>query len=94
MHQNLLDKGEQSCAMSLLVKDHKQWSRDSGRPVPTRPVISGNSGLNCHLSELNSMIIEPPAFEHSGNEVDSTDDMIEKLGKLNAILENNKSFKK
>ena len=90
MSQNLLDKGEQSCMMSLLTKDHKKWSFESGEPIPSRPVISGNTGLNCHLSELISNIIEPVAYEQEGRDIDSTDDMICKIHQLNSKLANEK----
>ena len=85
MAKNLSDKGEQVCQITLLIKDHKSWTEDSGKPVPSRPVISGNSGLNCHLSEMISMIIDPLAYEHNGNEVDSTDDMLDKLKVLTLL---------
>ena len=42
MAKNLLDEGEQVCLMTLLVKDHKDWSPKSGKPPPSRPVVSGN----------------------------------------------------
>ena len=90
--KDLSDKGEQVCQMTLLLKDHKEWSEASGKPVPSRPVVSGNSGLNCHLSEVISMIVEPLAFESEGNEVDSTDDMIDKIQKLNVKLSAEKSL--
>ena len=92
MTKNLKDQGEQVCLMTLLLKDHKVWTEDSGKPIPSRPVISGNNGLNCHLSELISLVIEPISFEHSGNEVDSTDDLIEAINKLNESLERQKSL--
>ena len=50
--KNVIDKGEQACQMVLLIKDHKKWSADLGKPPPSRPVVSGNTGLNCHLLEL------------------------------------------
>ena len=86
MSRNLRDKGEQVCQMTLLLKDHKGWEETSGKPVPSRPVVSGNNGLNCHLSEIVSMIIEPVAYEQSGCEVDSTDDLLAKIDSLNENL--------
>ena len=70
MSANMTDKGEQTCQMTLLCKDHKSWSHDSGKPPPTRPVVAGNSGLNCHLSEIVSTLIDPVTFEEQGNEID------------------------
>ena len=86
MNKNLVDKGEQACNMTLLIKDHKQWNPGSDTPVPSRPVISGNTGLNCHLSEIISHLIDPIAFEHCGNEVDSCDDMLARIEKINEKL--------
>ena len=34
MQKNLSDKGEQACAMQLLIKDHKKWHQSSGTPPP------------------------------------------------------------
>ena len=87
MSKNLSDKGEQVCNMSLLLKDHKKWVCGSDGPIPSRPVISGNNGLNCHLSELVSAIIDPVASEMDGREIDSTDDMLSKINELNEKLE-------
>ena len=47
---------------------------------PKSSVIYGNSGLNCHLSQLISYIIDPVAY---GNEIDSSDDMISKIKGMN-----------
>ena len=92
MRKNICDKGEQVCNMSILVKDHKSWKHGSEGPIPSRPVISGNTGLNCHLSEIISQIIEPIAYEQNSRDIDSTDDMIAKIEKLNSKLKdfNNK----
>ena len=59
-----------------------------GHPPPSRPVVSGNTGLNCHLSELISHIIDPIAFEQDGSEVDSTDDLLYRIGKMNERIKN------
>ena len=53
--------------------------------------MAGNSGLNCHLSEIVSSIIEPIAFEELGNEVDSTDDMLARIIKINESISQDKS---
>ena len=51
---------------------------------PTRPVASGNSGMNMHFSELVSNVMEPVAnMVEGGMEIISTDDMISKINKRN-----------
>ena len=90
MSKNLADFGGQVCQMTLLVKDHKGWQFDSESPPPSRPVVAGNSGLNCHLSELLSKIVEPIAFEETGNEVDSTSDMLARIANINEKLSSKK----
>ena len=84
--RNMTDKGEQTCMMSLLFMDHKSLTFGSKEPVPNRPVISGNSGLNCHLSKFFSQVVDLIAHKHDGEEVDSTDDMISKIGGLNSCI--------
>ena len=68
----------------LLFKDHKGWSVSLGTPPPTRPVASAGKGQNDHLSETVSQVLEPVAnvFE-GGMEVNSTQDMLNKIDKLN-----------
>ena len=83
MCKNVLDKGEQVCNMVLLVKDHKNWKPGSDSPPPSRPVVSGNTGLNCHLSEMLSLILEPITSQANGHEVDSTLEMLSKVEGLN-----------
>ena len=83
MHKNTLDKGEQVCPMVLLIKDHKGWSPDMNTPPPSRPVVSGNCGLNSHLSDLISLIMEPVTSEANGFEVDSTSEMLHRINLLN-----------
>ena len=51
MKRNIKGYGYQIPEMSLLVKDHKPWQEISNKPVPTRPVLSGNDCLNTHLSD-------------------------------------------
>ena len=86
MAKNTIDKGEQDCQMVLLIKDHKGWVEESNEPPPSRPVVSGNTGLNCHLSELLSHIIEPITAEAPGNEIDSTAEMLHIIEQLNEKL--------
>ena len=91
MGRNIIDKGEQVCPMVLLIKDHKAWSPESNSPPPSRPVISGNCGLNCHLSELISHVLEPITRESPGPEIDSTTEMLSKIDMFNESLLNGKA---
>ena len=59
-------------------------------PVPSRPDISGNTGLNCHLSELISQIVEPIAYEQTSTEVNSTDDLLAWIEKIHEKVASNK----
>ena len=74
--------------MVLLIKDHKGWSPDMQTPPPSRPVVSGNCGLNCHLSELISHVIEPLTSELEGCEIDSTLEMLNKVDEFNEKMSN------
>ena len=74
--------------LSILVKDHKEWSLESDDPVPSRPVLSGNGCINTHLSEIISEVIEPVALELEGGEIQSSEEALEKIDALNKnILE-------
>ena len=73
--------------MVLLLKDHKKWSPESGAPVPSRPVVSGNKGLNTHLSELISEILEPVALNMQSVEVSSTEEALHKITQLNNSID-------
>ena len=86
MLKNLQNHSLEIPEMSLLVKDHKNWSIESGAPVPTRPVVSGNKGVNTHLSEIISEILEPLIMELGGGEISSTEEA------LHVITETNKSI--
>ena len=69
--------------MALLVKDHKKWSPTSGEPVPTRPIVSGNRGVNTHLSEIISELLEPLILEMGGGEVASTEEALHAITEVN-----------
>ena len=73
--------------MVLLVKDHKHWDIESGKPVPTRPVVSGSRGVNTHISEWLSEIMEPIAARMKSAEVCSTEEVLSKIDKLNNEIE-------
>ena len=68
----------------LLYKDHKGWTWERGTPPPTRPVASGNRGMNLHLSEVVSSILEPVANTMPDTaEVISCEDMKSRWDRLN-----------
>ena len=86
MARNLQDHGAEVPEMILLVKDHKDWTQESGKVVPTRPVVSGNKGLNTHLSELLSEILEPVSLNMLSAEVSSTEEVLHKISSYNDYL--------
>ena len=55
MAKNVIDKGEQACHMQLLIKDHKNWSPESGTPplpgllFPVIQVLIAISQKCCHF---------------------------------------------
>ena len=57
--RNLLNHGLAVCPLTLLIKDHKIWSVESGESPPSRPVICGNVGGNRAMSEYMSLFLEP-----------------------------------
>ena len=83
MNINTHDEGAQTCGLQLLIKDHKGWSPSDGTVPPSRPVVSGNEGLNMHLSELVSKILEPIAEGSGRYEVNSTGHMLHKIDEMN-----------
>ena len=83
MLNNLTVSGLDLPEMSLLTKDHKAWSWDSEKPVPTRPIMSGNSCINTHLSELISEVVEPLVLECGGSEVQSSEEVLAQLDQIN-----------
>ena len=66
---------------SFFVRIIKCGGRE-GDNVPTRPVVSGNRGINTHLSELLSEILEPVTNNMTSAEVLSTE---EALNRINVI---------
>ena len=72
------------CPMYLTYKDHKGWKGDDNSPPPTRPIAGGNTGMNLHLSEALSEMIEPLADIYEGaNEIISTEELKAKIEALN-----------
>ena len=71
--------------MTDRVKCHKGWYSSKGGTPHTRPVIGGNQGMNSHLSELLSWLLQPLATEMIGkcSEVNSRKDLKSSLHRLN-----------
>ena len=56
-----------------------------GGTPPTRPVASGNAGMNLHLSEIVSKILTPIANHFDGGiETISGEDILSKIDELNS----------
>ena len=72
MDRNLIVNDLDLPEMAILIKDHKKWDIKSGQPVPSRPIVSGNSTINTHLSELLSEVLEPLALNAKGAEIQSS----------------------
>ena len=90
IRESMLGEAMATCRLSLLYKDHEGWASHMGTCPPTRPVISGNMGMNIHLSEVVSDLIEPLVDKFiGGRESISTEDMISKFVGLN---EDNKDW--
>ena len=84
MTKNITENGEQTCHLTCLVKDHKGWVYSEETPIPpSRPVISGNVGINRSLSELLSLVIEPITADMGGDAIESTSDMLNKIEEIN-----------
>ena len=70
--------------LKLLYKDHKNWNPDSGTPPLMRPVALANKGINVHLSDIVSTVLEPVGSAMRDTfEVDSTDDLLSINDKIN-----------
>ena len=83
--ESMLSSSLETCPLWLLFKDHKNWTSSKGGSPPTRPVMGGNSGMNSHLSEILSWLLEPLADSMMGksSEVISDEDLKHKIDKLN-----------
>ena len=81
-----VDFGAQAAPLRLLLKDHKPYDIKSGDPVPSRPVVNGKSGYNCHLSEVLSMVLGPVAKEATGSEINSTMDLLSRVDSMNSVI--------
>ena len=92
MHKNLTVPDLELPEMNILVKDHKTWTPNSNQPVPSRPVVSGNNSINTHVSELLSELIEPIVAEYNGAEIQSTEEALSMIDKLNELIESGTDY--
>ena len=88
MNKNTQGTGYQIPEMSLLVKDHKMWLESSKKPIPMRPVLSGNNRLNTHLSELVSELLEPISIRLNGGEINSKEEAAFQIMEINRMIRN------
>ena len=80
------------CPMYLTYKDHKGWTGEDDSPPPTRPIAGGNTGMNIHISEVISEMVEPMVDAFEGEkEIISTEDM---KARIEIINEGNKDWNK
>ena len=92
IRETMLNNSLAVCPLYLLFKDHKGWFWQMGGAPPTRPVASGNAGMNLHLSEMISKLLEPIANNFDGGlETISGEDMLSKIDQLN---DKNKDWQK
>ena len=90
VRSTMLNNSLSICPMYLTYKDHKGWSGKDGSPPPTRPIAGGNTGMNLHISEVLSEIIEPMVDMYEGREeIISTEDM---KARFEAVNEANKNW--
>ena len=84
VRESMMGEGQSVCPLSLLFKDHKGWSAAKKTPPPTRPVAGGHLGINLHISEIVSDILDPVVgCYRGGREIISTEDMVAKVEILN-----------
>ena len=84
VRESMLGEALATCPLSLLYKDHKGWTSHLWTCLPTRAVAGGHLGMNLHLSEVVSDLVEPLVDKHiGGRENISTEDMIARIEDLN-----------
>ena len=80
----MINKSLSLCPMYLTFKDHKGWTGGDGSPPPTRPIAGGNIGMNLHLSEVISEMVEPLVDACvGGDEIISSEDLKARMEGLN-----------
>ena len=89
--ESMMSNSLEACPLWLLFKDHKNWTSSKGTPPPTRPVMGGNGGMNAHLSEILSWLLEPLANSmiDKSSEVISDEHLKNKIDTINL---NNKEW--
>ena len=84
IRETMMGESLSVCPVSLLYKDHKGWKNGSGTIPPTRSVAGGHVGMNMHLSEIISDILEPIVETLTdGDEVISTEDLVANIEDTN-----------
>lgn len=84
VRETMLNNSLAVCPLYLMFKDHKSWSWALGTVPPTRPVAAGNAGMNIHISEIVSEVVEPLVSNIEGGlEIISTEDMLAWIDELN-----------
>ena len=88
VRETIMGEALQVCPIQLLYKDHKGWVKSMGKIPPTRQVAGGHRGINLHLSELVSDLMEPMVGAiKGGREAISTEDMVAKVEGVNKNME-------
>ena len=88
IRETTMGEALQACPVHLLYKDHKGWTKDKGGVPPMRQVAGGNKGMNLHISEVISDILEPMVGRVTGGrEVISTEDTLAHLEDINTHAE-------
>ena len=82
--RNTLNNGLAICPMTIMIKDHKTWSLESGEPPPSRNIMNGKLGMNMNMSEFISLALEPIANEDKESmETNATDGLVADIEKVN-----------
>ena len=88
VRETMMGEGQAVCPLSLLYKDHKGWDASKGPTPPTRPVAGGHIGINMHISEIVSDLLDPVvAVYRGGREIISTEDLLARVVLMNELQE-------
>ena len=87
VRETMLGEALEVCPVHLLYKDHKGWTRDKGGVPPTRHMAGGYRGMNLHISEIISDILEPMVGRVTeGCEVISTENALATFEEKNEAM--------